>query len=74
MIISRKKYDEAVRKAVEKATERIFDRQYYDERFRTVHERIDDLERRMRVVENPRWSVEDFGPCYVDPQVPLPKY
>lgn len=43
MFISRKKYDEAIKKAVEQATARIFDRQYADDRFREVHERIDDL-------------------------------
>ena len=73
MFISRKKYDEAIRKAVEQATDRIFDRQYADDRFRAVHERIDDLERRLREVEYPEKRVEGFCPRCPEPVRPLPK-
>lgn len=62
MFISRKKYDEAIRKAVEQATDRIFDRQYSDDRFREVHGRIDNLERRLHEVEYPGKRVEEFCP------------
>lgn len=68
-----KKYEEDIRKAVEQATERIFDRQYADDRFRSVHERIDDLDRRMRMVEYPEKRVEGFCPRCPEPVQPLPR-
>lgn len=60
MIISRKKYEEALAKAAEEAESKIYERQYHDESLRRAHERIDELEKRLYMHENPDKQVEGF--------------
>ena len=59
MIISRKKFEQEL----EKAREEVFEREREDRRFEELHDRINQLEKRVYALENP--------PVFSEPRITL---